>query len=176
MHEEGEEGTFERPGLVPVGKRLQLLNTPTEKIARTWAEFLCKNLKNLDDVDFPSGKWPKIPGKNCTLKTVDAFIIGKGVFKNTAVVQAGWAVKDTSLADVRINAAALLEIDSDLIPLRILKVIGGLEDDGNTSGSARLEFVTHKEIVLMFDGYVSQWQIVLHKLQGEKDADLYEVK
>jgi hypothetical protein len=87
VHEEGEEGTSGRSGLIPVGKKLHLLKMPTEKIARNWAEFLCGNLKSLDAVNFPTGKWPQVPGKNCTLEKVEAFIIDTGAFKNTAVVQ-----------------------------------------------------------------------------------------
>jgi len=179
-HEEGEEGTLKRSGLIPVGKKIHLLNVPTEKIARDWARFLCKNLKSLDSVNFPAGKWTQLPGKNCTLEKVQAFIIDTGAFKNTAVVQANWALipgsagvppasNDTSADNVHISAAALLEINSDMTPSAILKVVGGLQNAGDMSGSASLEFVTPKQIVLRFNGYVSQCQIVLRKLQGARD-------
>lgn len=76
---------------------------------------------------------------------------------------------------VRVNAAALIEISPDLTPIRILKVIGGLQNAGDTSGTASLEFVTHNEIVFMFGDYVSNWQIIVRRSHGLNCIDLEEL-
>lgn len=137
-------------------------------------EFVCKALKNHGPVHSPTGRWEQGVPKNCAQVAAEAWFIEKGELKYSGIVKISWPAEGLDVPGR--NMIALIKVDENLKPNSILKVIGALADIGEMSGETSLEFATDHELVLMFRGYVSQWQISLRRMPGAESVLLEELR
>jgi len=174
VHEEGEVGTFPRKGLIPVGDAAETLKEPTATTARAWLAMVCEAMKTPKAIHFPTGDWKDGAPKDCVRDGVGAQWIDRGEFKNTGLLKAAWPADGKQGKPGR-NVLGLIATDEAQQPRRILKILGGLNGAGDISGEAVPEFVTDDEIVVKFEGCVSEWQIVLKHAPGGRAVTVEEL-